>query len=388
MPASKPSADALPPGATVVSHPVAPAAPSFRPASAQLVRRLGGLARRAAWHVLHPSAREPCLEGPVPPPLVRLYYTASDGWRAPLRVLPSVPGGSGEPVVLAHALGIGGDAFRYGSGPTLASRLSQAGFSVYLLAHRGDADAIAPGSGAGFDFDDILERDVPAALARVREHSGFPLVHWVGHGMGGQLGMAWASHATDHLASVVALCAPAAFRGRAMRSEARSLARAAALLPVHWRVPARALASASVPWVGADAAVFGQVSGGTSRVRGVLAHAAEDLPVGLLRQMDRWASRGAWTDRTGRLDRAEALADAVAPLLVIAAEGDELCPPECALVAVERWGGADRTHVVLPTGWGHLDPILAVDADRAVAQPLVAWLRERRRAAWERDPLG
>ena len=76
------------------------------------------------------------------------------------------------------------------------------------------------------------------------------------------------------------------------------------------------------------------------------------------------------------------------PLLVVAAEGDELCPPASALHALERWGGADRTHRVLDEGWGHLDPIVATEADRVVAEPVVQWLRARRRAACERDPLG
>lgn len=352
-----------------------------------LVQRLGGVLRRVAFHVMHPELREPCVES-RPAAAVRLYYEASDGWRAPLTYVAPAPGGAGEPVVLAHALGVGAEAFRYGASDTLAAALSRAGFAVYLLAHRGDRAASAPRQGLGFDFDDILERDVPAALARVREHAAFPRVHWVGHGLGGQLGLAWAGRTgSDELATVAALCAPAGFTRRPPRSEARRVAHAAAFLPSHWQLPSRALAWAATPWVADDHDVVGHVVPGSTdgpRLRGVLSHAVEDLPVGLLAQVGRWMRSGTWSDRTGMLDYAESLAGAACPLFVVSAGDDDLCDPADAELALARWGDADRRALALPEGWGHLDPVLARDATDQVHAPLVAWLVERRRRSWDR----
>mgnify|MGYP002005929939 FL=1 len=184
------------------------------------------------------------MEGEAPRPVARLYYESSDGWRAPLRLLPPAAGGAGEPVVLAHATGLHPDAWRLGEGLTLARALSRAGFAVYLLSHRGDVDALPPHPRAGFDFDDILGRDLPAALARIREHAGFSRIHWVGHGMGGQLGLAHAARSRgEDLASVVVLGAPARFERDAVRSEVRRLARVAGLMPAHWRLPVRSVAA-------------------------------------------------------------------------------------------------------------------------------------------------
>jgi len=320
---------------------------------------------------MHPATRQRFLEAPRPRPLPRLYYTAADGWRAPLLHLTAAAGGAGEPVVLAHALGLSSEAFRYGRGPTLATRLAAAGFSVYLLAHRGDGSALPPEGAAGFDFDDVLERDLPAALERVRAHAGYPAVHWVGHGLGGQLGLAHAARMPDSLATVTAIAAAVRFDAPASGQRRAALARA--LLPSWWHLPARAAARAVLPWVEGE---------GGARLRGVLRYAAEDVPLGLLRQAARWLEAGALVDRTGLLDYRLALADARAPLHVVTAAGDPVCPPAHAAAALGRWGGSDRSHTALGEGWGHLDLLVSPAADTAVFQPVVTWLETRRRAAW------
>jgi predicted alpha/beta hydrolase len=317
---------------------------------------------------MHPAERGSYVETGAPRPLERLYYEADDGWRAALLHLPAAPGGAGEPVILAHALGFGTDAFRYGAGPTLASRLSDAGFSVWLLAHRGDRDAVPPQK-RDFCFDDVVERDLPAAIERVKAATGYPRVHFVGHGLGGQLGFAYASR--GELASLVTLCA--AVRFDVPRSEVMRAVLVSQLLPADWALPVRAIGPVVAPWVGDSA-----------RLRGVLHYGVEDVPVGLLRQVALWLREGALVDRTGLLDYGEALADARMPLLCAVAGDDRICPPAAALPAVERWG-AEADTLVLSESWGHLDPLLATDADRAVFSPIVAWLEARRRLAWEPD---
>ena len=162
--------------------------PDFPQRTRALTAPLFELALGTAWRVLHPDERAPFVETRRPPPLRRVYYAADDGWSAPLTVLPECPGGAGEPVVLAHALGLNCDAWRYG-GSSLAGYLQAAGFRVYLFNHRGDRDAIAPQRHSSFDVDDIIARDIPAALDAVRNDSGFSRPFWIGHGLGGQLGI-------------------------------------------------------------------------------------------------------------------------------------------------------------------------------------------------------
>ncbi|MFK7928242.1 MAG: alpha/beta fold hydrolase [Myxococcota bacterium] len=363
-----------------LQSPPSPASELIEP----VARRLGVFARKVAFHVLNPSVRESCIERTTLRPLSRLYYEARDGWRAPLFMLPAAPGGSGEPVILAHALGAHPDTFRFGADVTLAGALRRAGFTVYLLGHRGDADAVPPRPGVGFDFDDVLNLDVPAAVARVREHSGAQRVLWVGHGLGGQLGLAWASRSgREDLAAVVSMCAPVTFDPSSMRTEVRRIARASALLPSHWNLPSRAVAWASVPWMNGESERLAGAASRTAgpRLRGLLSQGVDDLPVGLLQQLNSWMRRGSWTDRTGGVDYAEGLVDARSDLLVVVAEDDALCPVQAGLAAAAFWGGRTES-LRLPAGWSHLDPLTATDAAEQVHDPVVRWLGARRELAW------
>jgi pimeloyl-ACP methyl ester carboxylesterase len=348
-----------------------PRLPQPAVSSLKMFRRL---VRSATWRALHPSTRGRFLEAEKPGLLRRLYYTASDDWQAPVFYVPPAPGGAGEPVLLAHALGVGCDGFRYGVGATLAGRLASAGFAVYLLGHRGDRCAIPPSSRALREatFDEILDRDLPAAVDVVCAHAGFPRVHMVGHGLGGLLAMVSASRQSCALATVVSLGAPMRFEP--VRSELRRTARALSLLPAHWELPTSTLARLAAP-------LLDDASAGGARTRGVMEYAAEDIPVGLLRQMMTWQDQGVPTTLDGSVDYTEGLARADVPLLVFAGTEDALVNPRDAL---PPWAHEDVRMEVLD-GLGHLDLLLSVQARRAVFDPLCAWLEHRRRLVWEKD---
>jgi len=305
------------------------------------------------------------------------------------------------------------DVFRYGSGATLAESLSERGFNVYLFTHRGDRNALQPQSSTalqttnslqpqsalqpqsidieddplgpmlqpqsrGYDFDDIVAHDVPAALERATRHSGFRRAHWIGHGLGGQLGLAWAAWSgADQLATVTALCAAVQFDQP--RTEVRAMSKALSMLPAHWHLPSRATARLASPWLDEPGDVPPE------RLRGVMNHAVADLPVGLVQQLRRWMKSGTLCDKDGWYDYVEGLADAQVPLLIGAAGQDLSCLPHQATPALEAWGGADKTSLPMPPSWGHLDPLLAEDADKYVFRPLTAWLDARRKLSWERD---
>jgi pimeloyl-ACP methyl ester carboxylesterase len=290
-------------------------------------------------------------------------------------------------VLLAHATGLGRDGFRYGRDATLAQALVARGFAVYLLSHRGDRFAVGGDARAPTDFDAILERDVPAALDRIREHSGFPRIHWVGHGLGGQLGLAWAGRGGEYLATIAAIAAPVAFEHP--RSEGRRLAIASHLLPAGMAVPVRWMARVAAPLLGADD-LGAHLSSGASpgaRVRGAACWAAEDVSVGLARQVAGWVGQGCWSSRSGIVDYAATLGSARVPLLAVVGGDDRICSPEAALRAVELWGGRDRTAARIP-GYGHLDALFGADAEARVFAPLASWLHARRRHAWEEGFAG
>jgi len=343
------------------------------PARRSVAARVLDVAGAAAFHVLHPALRERFVEAARPGLLTRVEYRTDDGWTSPLHYLPPRPGGAGEPVVLAHAAGVSADAFRYGVGRTLAGELSRRGFAVYLLHHRGDRSSRGP-TQTRVDFDAILHRDVPQALARVTEHSGYPRSHWIGHGVGGQLGAAWATQDDGRwLASVCVLDAPVRFSTPS--SAARRKALALRLLPRHWEIPTRSLAQLSAPFTLADEVQDASHASGP-RYRGLMAHAAEDIAVDLLRQIEAWIATGSLTSRGDVIDYTEALSAAAVPLLALSSDGQ----PGCRAI-LDTWGHPDRAHRTVD-GYGALDLLAAVDAHNRVFEPVADWLLDRRRLAW------
>jgi len=115
-----------------------------------------------------------------------------------------------------------------------------------------------------------------------------------------------------------------------------------------------------------------------------MVHATSDLPSGLLGQALTWLDTGALCDRTGRLDYIEAVSGLEVPLQVIACKGDEICPPPHATNILDNLRGPTDC-LILDTGWGHLDPLLANDARKTVTPRIVGWLEEHRKLAWGRS---
>jgi alpha-beta hydrolase superfamily lysophospholipase len=94
-------------------------------------------------------------------------------------------GASRGAVILQHGLASGALGFDY-PGRSLARSLSALGFDCFLPELRGHGTSEIPRDHR-WDFDDHLERDVPAILDAARGISGHARVHWVGHSMGGIL---------------------------------------------------------------------------------------------------------------------------------------------------------------------------------------------------------
>ncbi len=344
---------------------------------ADLLRNLGDSALALTWRAFSPGDRAPFLRADQPP-LTRLRYQADDGWGADLFHVAPLPGASGEPVVLAHGLGGSHRDFALEAGRGLAAALRAAGFSVYLLEHRGDPCAVAPPGAGPFTVDDIATRDVPAALDRVVQHSGYPRVLWVGHGLGAQLWcLSRALGAEDRFAAS-SLIAPAV-RFRAGASALRSAGLLAALLPRGWVLPTRRVQALLTPFVAGGADVASPDTEG-ARARGRLRHGAGDVHGGVVRQVARWVAQGSLTDSTGRLDVVAALRPAI--VQVVLPTEDPACPIGAAEPLIVRLG-ADV--IDLPPGFGHLDPLLGDHAAVEVHAPIVAFLSSHRRLV---DSLG
>jgi len=114
--------------------------------------------------------------------------TTEDGWRIPLRRYP----GPGQPVLLVHGMGANSHNFDLNRRWSLARYLAGEGFDSWVVELRGrGATRPPPGGRTDWDFEDFLHRDLAAAVELVQQVRRQPL-HWIGHSMGGMLGVAWA----------------------------------------------------------------------------------------------------------------------------------------------------------------------------------------------------
>lgn len=348
-----------------------------------LVRQVAQVALATAYRGLQQDNPERFTRSPDRPLLRRLYYETEDGWRAPLFRVEPLPGATGEPVVIAHGLGVNRHSLDFDDDLSLARTLRDAGFAVFLFEHRGDRTALPPPNARGFDFDDIASQDVPAAIDAVLDDTGYRKALFVGHALGGQLLYGALAHmGTDTLAAATTLCAPVRFPKP--RTGARALSLASRLLPKRGHLPTRAaaalLAPGSRPGRGATAMLSGLGTNGEV-TRGVMLHGAEDLGLGLVRQVLRWLEAGSLVDRDDRLDYVDALRGLTLPLQIVASHGDPLCPPSRAVPVLESLQGP-RQLELLDAGWGHLDPLLGARAHAELFPRIVDWLSEHRRGCW------
>lgn len=313
-------------------------------------------AAHLTWQVLHPSERGGFVER-VPPPLARVGETPG--------ALMVSPGSPGEPVLLTLGLGWHPEVARLGGASSLVARLNGEGFSVYLIS-----PSFWLGAPAGRSLEAVAA-GVPSLVEQVRIHSGYPRVHWLGFGWGALLGLHWAgAQGGAGLASLVALDAPV----WGIPAHPLSLARAGGGWPRP--LPVGRASAWVTPWLGAEHTRRLSAAAPAS-VRAALRRGGAPQSMALLAQLARWHRAGRWE---GARDYLADLGRVRAPLYCAtrhAPSGEALRRAWGGPVALSSPQGVQR-----PLDW-----LLGPVAAEQVFLPLLAWLRPRRRLAWE-EPSG
>jgi pimeloyl-ACP methyl ester carboxylesterase len=144
------------------------------------------------------------------------YFEASDGWPLALHHYRSEKP-QGFPVVLCHGLSSNRYVFDLPDAPSLAKYLAEHGRDIWVAELRGSGMSASPGlykSDVSYkwNFDDHLEKDVPAIIAQVLKLTNASKIHWVGHSMGGMLVLAHLAQTDDlPVASATAVGSPTDF---------------------------------------------------------------------------------------------------------------------------------------------------------------------------------
>lgn len=339
------------------------------------------VAQSMLWGARNRGKREPFAAPRTATRFDHLEVQTEDGWSLPMLRFSPPAGGTGEPIILASSGTLSPESMDAYADCSLLRALHLAGYDVFLFHNRGCGNAVQPQGIATFDFDDMVEHDVPAAINTVCSLSGAQRAIWLGHGLGGQL-LVGTLGARVHrgVAAGVAIGAPVKFQP--LSSTARRAAAVASSLPCHWRIPLqRVQRLLTVASRRADLAAMGRQIDGP-RARGILMDCGSDMAMGLAQQMATWHTVGHLVDRDNRFDYVEGMRGSDTPVMTIAASGDASCSPAAAAPVFEATSGAHRARIELGHDWGHLDLIASTAANRIIFPKIIDWLQAFRSDCW------
>lgn len=317
------------------------------------------------------------------------YVRASDGWRlAAHRYCEGKP--TGLPVILCHGMSANRYPFDIKGAPSLARYLKARGWDVWVVELRGSGMSDRPSFLTAdvpytWTFEDHLRKDLPAFISYVLERTGSPAVHWIGHSMGGMLGLAHVAEQTvPSIASMVAIGSPVDFSKMRMRAFP-ILARLRRLLYLTHVPPMPFIGRLIIPVAHklprCLLGLFQPSNIAPSTARRVVA-----LGSTLITSRGLWMDFGRYVEtRVLGPERGqpylENLSQSRVPILTLAGSEDRMAPPE-SVVALCNEGkgttGGARMILGKESGcvedYGHMDMLLGIRAEREVFVPIVEWL--------------
>jgi len=222
----------------------------------------------------------------------------------------------------------------------LARFLSDSGLDVWLADWRAHGAATPEPKPHTWHFEDTITQDAPTLVEYVRAATGAPPV-WVGHSVGGAIGLALLARHPTALGAIATLGTP----GPVMGPPRRLLALGTIMLcRTLGRFPARALRMGS-----------------------------EDEAALVLSEWMAWNLRGRWVGGDG-FDYLAALEQAPTPVLAVAGESDRLFAPAAACRALARRIGAAATFAAVGPRLDHPGLLLDPRADEECWPLLAHWI--------------
>lgn len=341
-----------------------------------------------------------CAAAPIRKPQRLDHFEATvrtpDGWELSMfRWRPSAAGPEatvdGVPVILAHGTAVNRMTF-LAEGSHWAEYLSARGFDVWIPEYRGDRSSRAPDVRTRkqglWGVDDIAGRDLPAVLDHVLAATGQDQVFWIGHSLGGLLGMILLQgDQAPRIAGLVTLGSPGAIVH--VGTAADEAHRISATAPKRGPIPTRAVAWALLPTLDMAPddrlfhALFNLDNVDQRVMVGFVGPGMEDMGRGTWEQYGAWLESGSLTSADGAIDYSAGLAGIRVPALVFAGRVDHTAPPWTVLAGFDRLGSPDKEFVVLGQGWGqrhdygHGDLLMGDWVEEEVLPRVADWIQVR-----------
>ena len=270
---------------------------------------------------------------------------ASDGVALALHRLDPAGATGRPPVLLAHGAFASHRVWLRGgrANSGLARFLLERGHDVWLGDWRHHGSSEREPRPLQWHFEDLIARDAPAFLAEIRRETGGTTCTWIGHSVGGAIGLALlARDPALGPSGIVTLGTP----GPVMNPLRRAVTLTTiGICRVMGRFPARPLRLGS-----------------------------EDEPALVLSEWMSWNPRGSWIGRDG-FDYLGALKRDRTPWLAIAGSGDTVFAPAGACRAlVARVRGVTHTLSVVGPGLSHRGLLLDPRADEECWPRIGEWI--------------
>jgi len=385
------------------------------PGNAVAPQPTGGRERLATWTAVAAVAALVLSAGcqqPVTSTFVRI--DTADGWRLSLRRFePEVVDPSRAPVVLCHGLNCNDHFWDLHEKVSLARYLAGRGYDVWVPALRGAGRSTKHGfvvmrrlirpvlpelphelslriidpNTLNWTMDDYVEYDVPAILATVREQTGAPAVHWVGHSMGGVIIYAYVERFGDEgLATITTLGTPLTIpqppneflRAFGSNKELFSLITFLinASVPASWQMFGQR--------DGVRAAMYNPRNVDRSVLHEFYTKGVEDIPTGVLEQLVDSVKTGSLRSKDGEVNYAAELGKVTVPCFVAGGLVDLIAEPESIRYVYNNIGSEDKAFHIFAVvnnniiNYGHLDLVIGRYAPRDVFPAIERWLAKHR----------
>ena len=282
------------------------------------------------------------------------FVTTKDGWR--LAVGRHLPKGealdAAPPVILCHGIGANRFYMAFGERQSLARYLSEAGFEVWVPELRGAGLSCAPPDAGrrafAWDFDTLIQQDVPAILSLVTQRSAAAAVDWVGHSLGGMVmfGHLSASGGDDRVRSIFTLASMGDLT-LVKPSIRGSLSLSETLAKVFSAIDVRVLGGIFAPFGGPllrapQPGPFVNADNMEAWVaRRSLAHLVTDINLRVLTQFGKTAFSGrpGLLDASGSTNYLDDLSALEIPAFFAAGSVDGVALPDSVKATFDAWGG-------------------------------------------------
>lgn len=318
------------------------------------------------------------------------YARTADGWDLALHHYRGTRSDM-PPAILCAGYACNRYFFDFDDHYSLARFLARQGGDAWVLELRGHgySEPVPGRRSHAYTFDDLVQFDVPAAVAYVRNRSNNRRPVWIGHSMGGMIVYAALGHnptVQDAVAGVVTLASPVGFP--AVSSQVmRGLGGLLLALPLPGRLPQHGVLVAlwsALGWAAPDAVEIGMNPMNVDRQAfgQALRLTICNVPRSMLRQLAQWSLSGKFQSADRRIDYRANLSRITTPALIIAGTADHLASPEMVHLAYDHISSTRKqyrefgAHSGDSADYGHIDLVFGWRAPDEVFPVVRAWIED------------